>query len=154
MTDGARPIVVELAGTPIGKGRPRFSRKSGTAYTPAKTRSYEEALGYAARAAMVGKKPLTGPISVHVIASFPIPASWPKKKQAAARAGEIRPTVRPDWENVAKVLDAFNKIVWEDDAQIVSGLITKDYSDHPSLHVMVWPLLPVVQTRAYVEWAA
>ena len=30
-----------VPGKPQGKGRPRFSRKSGTAYTPSKTRDYE-----------------------------------------------------------------------------------------------------------------
>ena len=34
------PIVIEIAGEPRGKGRPRFAR-SGHTYTPAATRAYE-----------------------------------------------------------------------------------------------------------------
>jgi hypothetical protein len=48
-------IVIEPAGSPKGKGRLRFSRRSGTAYTPAETRSYESRLKYAGQIAMDGR---------------------------------------------------------------------------------------------------
>lgn len=35
------PIRFSVPGKPLGKGRPRFSRASGRAFTPAKTVSYE-----------------------------------------------------------------------------------------------------------------
>lgn len=132
-----RPIVVELAGVPEGKGRPRFARKTGHAYTPAKTRSYEGALRLAAQDAMAGAIPLLGPVRVTVDAHFPVPQSWSAKKRAAALLGATRPTTRPDWENIAKMLDAFNEVVWRDDAQVVEGRITKRYSDRPRLRIEV-----------------
>ena len=58
------PVLVEYAGAPKGKGRPRFSRRSGTAYTPTATRSYEGGLQYAAQVAMGDRPPLLGPLRV------------------------------------------------------------------------------------------
>jgi Holliday junction resolvase RusA-like endonuclease len=135
--DEKKPLVIELLGEPKGKGRPRFARRTGHAYTPQETASYEACLRHEAALAMAGRAPLEGPLLVQVAAHFEIPASWSAKKRAAALAGEIRPTKRPDWENVAKMLDALNEVVWRDDAQVVSGLIEKHYSDRPRLRVEV-----------------
>lgn len=131
------PIIVELSGEPVGKGRPRFVRATGHAFTPAKTRSYESALRYAAQVAMRGEPPLAGPIRVLVRAYFPVPQSWSAKKRNAALSGLMRPTVKPDWENIAKMLDAFNEVVWVDDKQVVEGAIGKHYSDTPRLRIEV-----------------
>lgn len=141
-------IEVELPGQPAGKGRPRFSRKSGRAYTPAKTRSYESMLQGVAIEEMNGRAPLEGPLVVVVEAHFTIPESWSKSKKAAALLGVTRPTSRPDWENIAKMLDAFNEVVWKDDSQVVEGTITKHYSDRPRLVVRVIPMDVNVTRRA------
>lgn len=133
-------IVVTLPGIPQGKGRPRFSRKTGHAYTPGKTRSYESLLQGAAIKAMRDRAPLDGPLFVKVEAYFPVPASWSKKKRAAALLGVTRPTGRPDADNLLKVLDSFNAVVWRDDAQVVEGVICKHYSDRPQLVVRVGAL--------------
>lgn len=130
-------IVVELAGEPKGKGRPRFVRRTGHAFTPAPTRNYEAALRYAAQAAMAGKAPLEGPLRVELHAEFGIPQSWSKKKKAEAAGGFVKPTGRPDLDNLVKMLDAFNAVVWRDDSQVVSGTIRKSYSDRPRLIVRV-----------------
>lgn len=135
------PITIRLAGAPHGKGRPRFVRETGHAFTPAKTRSYEAALRIAAGEAMTGQTPMEGPVSVTVLACFPIPVSWSKKKQLAAVTGDIRPTGKPDLDNLLKALDALNEIVFRDDAQIVEAVITKTYSTLPSLIVTVRPLV-------------
>lgn len=132
-------IVIELAGAPLGKGRPRFMRATGHAYTPEKTRNFESNLLLAAQDVMAGRVPMEGPLSVRVQAYLPIPKSWSKKKQAGALLGAIRPTSKPDWENLAKMLDAFNKIVWCDDSQVVDGFVCKRYSDRPRLRVEVEP---------------
>jgi Holliday junction resolvase RusA-like endonuclease len=130
-------IVISLPGAPQGKGRPRFVRATGHAFTPAKTRSYESMLQGAAIEAMGGRDPIDGPIAVSVLACFPVPKSWSRRKQEQAFIGELRPTSRPDWENIAKMLDAFNAVVWRDDAQVVEGNIVKRYSDFPRLEVRV-----------------
>ena len=71
---------------------------------------------------------------------MPISPSWPKKRQEAARSGAMRPTKKPDWDNIGKILDAFNLIVWVDDAQIVDSRVRKLYSDRPRIVVRVAPL--------------
>jgi len=130
-------IIVELAGTPVGKGRPRFARVSGRAYTPEKTRNFETNLLLAAQDVMAGRAPIEGAVSVRVEAFFAVPASWSAKKRAAAMLNVVRPTGRPDIDNLIKVLDAFNGIIWRDDAQVVEGAISKHYSDRPRLRIEV-----------------
>jgi Holliday junction resolvase RusA-like endonuclease len=137
--DGRNSIIIELLGEPKGKGRPRFVRRTGHAFTPQRTASYEAMLRHEAALAMDERSPLEGALRVQVGAYFAVPQSWSAKKRAAALGGAIRPTKRPDWENVAKMLDAFNGVIWRDDAQVVSGLIEKYYSDRPRLRVEVVP---------------
>ncbi len=133
----SEPIVITLAGVPVGKGRPRFSRKSGHAYTPEKTRTYEDNLAYIAQAAMHGKPLFEGPLRVDVLAIFPVPASWSAKKRKMAIDSQWQPTCKPDVDNLLKVLDAFNGVVWHDDKQIVSATISKWYGEKPTYQVIV-----------------
>ncbi len=130
-------VHIVLPGIPQGKGRPRFVRATGHAFTPAKTRSYESMLQGAALAAMAGRQPLDGPLQVIVEAHFPVPVSWSRKKHAAALLGVTRPTKKPDADNLMKVLDSLNAVVFHDDSQIVEGTIVKHYSDQPRLVVKV-----------------
>lgn len=134
------PVTIRLAGVPVGKGRARFVRATGHAFTPEKTRNYESALRVAAGEAMIGRTPIEGPLTVSVVAAFPVPASWSKKKQQAALANLVRPTGKPDADNLLKALDALNQIVFRDDAQIVEARVSKMYSDIPELIVIVRPL--------------
>lgn len=129
-------ITIRLSGEPKGKGRPRMTR-AGHAFTPAATRSYEAALRYAAQEAMGSRIPLDGPLSVRIEALMPIPASWSRKRQAAALAGDVLPTGRPDVDNILKMVDGLNGVVWTDDARIVSARIDKRYSDAPALIIHV-----------------
>lgn len=131
------PIVIELAGEPKGKGRPRFVRSTGHAYTPAQTRSYESMLRLAAQEAMAGRIPIDGPVEVEVLACMPIPVSWSKGKRAGAIAGTVKPTSRPDVDNLVKMLDAFNEVVWRDDKQVVWCRVAKVYSEKPRLRIDV-----------------
>lgn len=134
------PVTIRLAGVPVGKGRARFVRATGHAFTPEKTRNYESALRVAAGEAMIGRTPIEGPLTVSVMAAFPVPASWSKKKQQAALANLVRPTGKPDADNLLKALDALNQIVFRDDAQIVEAHVGKAYSATPELVVIVRPL--------------
>ena len=126
-----------MDGVPVGKGRPRFSRKTGHVYTPEKTARYEERLAWAAQCEMKGRPLFEGPLEVRLTALMPVPASKPVKWKAAALGGLHRPTGKPDADNVAKVLDALNGVVWRDDAQIVELHVSKTYGDKPGLCVWV-----------------
>jgi Holliday junction resolvase RusA-like endonuclease len=123
-------------GAPIGKGRPRFVRSLGIAFTPKKTVNYEAVLAAAGADAMRGRKPLEGPLIVRLTAFMPVAASWSKKKTAAALEGAIRPG-KPDLDNILKVLDALNQIVWRDDAQIAEARLSKLYDPDPRLELEV-----------------
>ncbi len=133
----SEPIVITLAGVPIGKGRPRFSRKSGHAYTDEKTRAYETNFSYIAQHTMHGRPLLEGPLRVDVLAIFPVPASWSAKKRRAAVDCQWQPTCKPDVDNLLKVLDALNQIVWHDDKQIVTASISKYYGEKASYQVII-----------------
>jgi len=135
------PVIIELPGPPVGKGRPRFSRH-GFAYTPSKTRAYEARLAGAAQRAMRGREPLYGPLKAVVWAFMPVAASWSAKRRDAALAGVVRPTGRPDWDNLAKITDALNGIVWIDDSQVVEGSVVKRYSESPRFRIEISPIPP------------
>ena len=75
---------------------------------------------------------LDGPLIVEIIAYFPIPKSTSKQKRKDMLAGRIRPTVKPDWDNIGKIYsDALNNIIYPDDKQIVTGITHKLYSETP-----------------------
>jgi len=129
-------VVIELLGHPQGRGRARFTR-AGFAYTPQKTRTYDENLGAAAGRAMNGQTPMTGPLEVWFEAVFPVPSSWSKKKRSQALSGIIRPCVKPDGDNILKQLDSLNGIVFGDDKQVVDAHVKKVYGERPALYVIV-----------------
>ena len=133
------PVIrISVPGAPVGKGRPRFVRVTGRTYTPAKTANYEAIL--AAAGGMVrmaiGEPPYDGPLQVRITAFMPVPASWSRKKQAAALEGAIRPG-KPDLDNIMKMMDALNGIVWRDDAQIAEARLSKLYASEPRLEIEV-----------------
>jgi Holliday junction resolvase RusA-like endonuclease len=77
-------------------------------------------------------------VSVNLEARVSVPASWSKRKRAAALEGEIKPTSRPDIDNFAKAAtDGMNGIVYVDDAQIVRLDAQKHYAETPGLLVYV-----------------
>jgi len=94
-----------------------------------------------ASAAMQGAPPMDGPLQFDLIAYMPIPQGWSQKKRAAAVGFSVRPTTKPDIDNVLKlVADSVNHIVWNDDSQIVQLTARKFYSDTPRVEVIVTQL--------------
>ena len=129
-------ITLRLDGSPVGKSRPRFT-KGGRAYTPKKTRHYEELIADAAAKAMQGVKYNDAPVQVFMIAYMEIPKSYSDAKRKRCMAGQHSPT-RPDVDNIIKaVLDGCNGIVYKDDCQIVSINAKKVYSAVAGVDVMV-----------------
>lgn len=146
-------VMIQLLGPPRGKGRPRtrIIGQFATVFTDGKTRRYENDLKEAGITAMGEQDPIDGPLSVVVYAFMPIPPSWPKKKRAAAIAGEISPTSGIDLDNIVKMLDGLNyhpprfkgdkekrPIIWRNDSQIVSLQAMKAYDETPRLEITVW----------------
>jgi len=131
-----------LAGEPVGKGRPRFSRATGHTYTPEKTARFEERLAWGAQS-IWGRQPLLeGELVMHMAAYFSIPTSRPKLWRDKAVAGLIRPVKKPDIDNIIKaVADSLNKIVYLDDTQIVAMKAGKFYSDKPRIEIKIFKAL-------------
>lgn len=130
-------IMLRIPGDPVPKGRPRFTRQ-GRAYTPAKTKTYEDEVAMLGKAAMNGQEPLKTPIAVFVYATFPIPQSYSKKRREACLDGSERHIKRPDLDNVVKAItDGMNGVVYDDDSQIVSIHATKVYGTDGMVEVMV-----------------
>lgn len=144
MNDKTTELTFEIKGVPKGKARPRFT-KQGRAYTPKETRDYEREIADIAHNAAVvqnwRKADKSTPLMVEIKAIFPIPASWSKKQKQAAMCGEIYPTVKPDCDNIAKViLDSLNGIVFDDDKQVVGLVVGKCYATNETdcgLHVEI-----------------
>lgn len=141
MTDiNSNSVEITLPGLPRGKGRPRFSSRGGRVrtYTDEKTASFEGALRMAGAVAMGDREPLACALAADVTAVFPIPDSWSKTKRDAALAGAVRPTGKPDVDNIAKAaLDGLNGIAYRDDAQIVRATVTKRYGTNPETVIVI-----------------
>lgn len=128
--------MIEVQGTPVGKGRPRFTR-TGHTYTPEKTRSYEQAVALECRKAMKGREPSDLPQHVSVGVSILPPKSWSKAKRAKALHGEIKPG-KPDIDNFLKsILDGCNGIAFVDDSQVVSVYAVKEYAETEGVRVVI-----------------
>lgn len=121
-------LTIHVPGTIVGKGRPKFG--GGRVYTDAKTLNAEAWMRHCAVEA-VGTPCLEGPLSLAMAVTIAIPASWSKRKQADALAGLLRPTGKPDADNMVKLCDSLNGIVWRDDAQLVDVRVTKHYGREP-----------------------
>lgn len=129
-------IQFQIPGEPIGKGRPRFVRATGRAFTPQRTRTYEAVVKDYAERAMGGRPPFEGPLEVTIEASFLHPQSWSEKKKNRARWK----TSKPDADNILKICDSMNKVVWKDDAQVAVVKLAKFYASTASLRIRVEPL--------------
>lgn len=107
------------------------------AFTPAKTRRYEDLIRLEAGRAMEGRGQLQGPTRVRIRAFMQTPQAIAKhrSKGPAAEAGHLRPVTKPDADNFAKVIDALNGIVWPDDNQVVELTVEKFYSERPRLEL-------------------
>lgn len=122
-------FTVDIA--PMGAVR-MTQRGKWTSTTAQRYLSYKKVIGLQARKHC--SEPLRRPIEAEIHFFHPIPASWSKKRQEAARVGETMPVVKPDIDNCVKgVFDALNKIAWNDDNQVVSLVTHKHYSDNPRI---------------------
>jgi Holliday junction resolvase RusA-like endonuclease len=138
-----------IPGEPVAKARPKLGtvpigggKFRATAFTPTKTRRYEDVIRNVVAPQWSGRKLLAEvPITIVVDVYKGIPSSWPKKRQQAARANVLRPISKPDWDNYGKsVVDGMNGVVYLDDALIVDAHVRKWYADEPRVEVTLrWP---------------
>lgn len=115
-------IDVTVPWTPHAKGRPRFVKATGTAYTPPKTREAENAIR-AAFLQAVGDNftPFDSPICIEV-------ELGDSEFRLVIRECEPHTNrkLRGDIDNYMKTIgDALNKVAWVDDRQIRESKVVK-----------------------------
>ena len=130
-----------IPGEPTGKGRPRFSNVAGfnKAHTPEKTANYETLVKWMYHTECGDTKFADDAmLDARMMVYYSIPKSASKKKQAEMLAGKLRPTKKPDIDNVCKiVLDSLNGLAFRDDTQVVDCQVRKFYSDTPRVVVTI-----------------
>lgn len=104
-----------VPGEPVPKGRPRFNRSTGSVYTPATTRSYEQAIGFLAM------------------------AQREKIKEGCAKVGMLFYTRKQaDLDNLIKSgLDGLNGQAFTDDKQVSEIYAARVYSNNPRVEIIV-----------------
>lgn len=128
-----------VLGEPKGKGRPRFVRATGRAITPKDTVNYETLVLMEYMAQCKNQRFEDGSmLDMRIKAYYTIPQSKSKKVKAQMLANEIRPTKKPDMDNVVKMIaDALNQVAYKDDTQIVDCQCRKFYSEQPRVEVLI-----------------
>jgi Holliday junction resolvase RusA-like endonuclease len=120
-------IKFTVYGKPQGKARPRFTRQ-GRAYTPKNTVDYEKQIKQAYIAAGGTLISDTFPIQICITACF---------KKAKSNKMQF-PTLKPDTDNIAKVVcDALNGVAYHDDKQITSLTVDKVWADDNTDKVVI-----------------
>lgn len=143
----SKEIRFTVLGEPQGKGRPRFVAKYnpitqhsfGQAHTPPKTVIYENLvqMEYVIQTNNF-RYPDDVMLDMRIIAYYSIPKSISKKKRVLMLEGKIRPTKKPDIDNVMKVVaDSLNQVAYKDDTQIVDCQCQKFYSEEPRVEVII-----------------
>lgn len=130
-----------IPGEPTGKGRPKFSRQGNfvRTYTPEKTANYENLVKLEYERQCGGKPfPKDIPLYMVIEAFCSIPKSASRKKAVQMIDGQIRPTKKPDADNIVKIIaDSLNDIAYHDDSQIVSCEVHKYYAENPHVKVTI-----------------
>ena len=127
-----------IPGEPVGKQRPKASFQMKRIYTPEKTINYESFVKhcYYGNPHFCERQ-----VVVNMKVYLPIPTSTSKKKQKQMLEGIIRPTKKPDIDNVIKsVLDGLNGVAYEDDKQVIEIHAEKYYDLTPRVDVKMWDI--------------
>lgn len=139
MENVGETVKIIIEGEPIPQGRPRSSVRGGRVHVrdTEKSRNYKQIVALTARNQYKGKA-LENELEVGIDIYRPNQKNVSKKQRKLREDGEVRPIVRPDIDNYIKsVFDGLDGIVWIDDAQVVSLIANKFYSDKPRVEVTI-----------------
>ena len=121
-----------------GKQRPRRAGNIKGTYTPAKTVNYETYIKELFAVKYPDFVPIDGAVQMALLAYYPIPKSKSKYVKQEMASGARAPTVRPDIDNIIKiVMDALQGLAFMNDTQVVSVRGIKRYGDQPRLEISV-----------------
>ena len=122
---------------PTGKARPRMTR-SGHVYTPKETVEAERKIADAFLAAGGKCIPKGVPTLLYTTAFYLMPKSFTEEQRKKAAEGKLRPTKKPDADNIEKLVgDALNGVAYDDDAQVVETRCLKYYSKNGEAYMAV-----------------
>lgn len=131
-------FLFEIYGAPVPQKQTQFIRKTGIAYDPSKKQ--KEQLQWQAKP-YAPPNPLACPIIMDLTFFIPIPKSASKVKQRLMANHSILPITKPDIDNLAYLItNAFKKIFYEDDNQIVDMFLHKRYGEQPRTVVKIMTL--------------
>lgn len=128
-------IQFTIPGEPKAKARHRTTKK-GISYTPKETIEYENWVKQCYYI-KYGQTMLEGQIKAIIKAYFEIPKSYSKKKKRRAiEERTLRPTKKPDTDNIAKaILDSLNGMAYKDDSAVVTLEVYKYFDEKPRVEV-------------------
>jgi len=133
-------LKIEIPGVIQPQERPRFSRRGKKVVThdATKSRDFKDFVKLVAWQ----NKPselITEPIKLKAdIYLMPPKKYHTGPKRALIASGELRPTTKPDLDNLIKgIKDGMSKVIWHDDAQIVEMTVCKYYSEQPRAEVTI-----------------
>ena len=129
-----------IPGEPQGKVNMRPYERNGflTLYNPSHNKNYMSLVRDAWYKTEAEKIADNCRIYLDINAYFQIPKSVSKQKREKMLTGLIRPTKKPDCDNISKVIcDALNGIAFHDDSMIVGLTVEKLYSENPRVEVVI-----------------
>lgn len=150
INDELQEIRFIIPGEPFGKERPKVTFRSivdengsekrfSKAYTPPKTKNYEEMARFCCQNVAKGRRFRDDDkLSICIDAYFSIPKSASKAKRKEMLANILRPTKKPDWDNIGKAIcDSLNELAYHDDKQIVEARVRKFYAEEARVEVTI-----------------
>lgn len=140
--EGGKRLIVNfiIPGPPQGKARAKVYRNHNIvrAVTPEKTVLYENLVKTCYQELNMSQYFNEQALVMVIDAYYDIPKSTSKKKAEDMLNGSIRPTKKPDSDNIAKaIMDALNGVAFKDDSQIVELRIRKHYGKSPKVQVAI-----------------
>lgn len=135
--------VLEIKEKAIGKQRPHFNSYTKKAYTPEKTRNFEEIIRLKfINKYKIGIEPSNNPFRVKIAVEFKPPAKTTKKEKMILNK---KPFIKkPDIDNIAKtILDAFNGLAYKDDSQVAELIIKKEYGLEDRIVIVLEKMIEV-----------
>jgi len=132
-------LKIEIPGDVQAQQRPKFSRYGNNVSVrdPKESKDYKSFVRLVA-SQVAPDTLITEEVRLRIDVYRKIPKSFSKKKHQQAVDGELRPTTKPDVDNLAKgIKDGLSKVIWHDDSQVTELFVRKWYSDNPRAEVTI-----------------
>lgn len=132
-------VTFAIPGQPMAKGRHRTRIQTGEdgraiarTYTPAATANYENLVKVCCQQALNElDQPwnINGQFKLEIVAYFDRPKSRPREWSVLVDDQAILHTVKPDADNILKIIaDGLNGIAWKDDSSVSQVRVIKCYT--------------------------